>query len=161
MFKQFENDSKLWVFLVDRPILEEEQESIRAALSEFFKSWNAHGAPVNGAAEFTHGQFLLITASKDTQVSGCSIDSLFRAVKEICEKGSFEFVAQGNISFLEDNALKTMTQDEFRAYVESGQVSEETTVFNNAVQTLEDLREGKWQLAFKDSWHAKRFPLGG
>ena len=158
-FPEFDDDSRLWVFLLSRSVSGDEQKSIRTGLEEFFKTWNAHGAPVEGAAEFLHGQFLLIVASKDTEVSGCSIDSLFRAVKEICGEASLELLSQGNISFLEADALKVMTQDEFRAYAESGQVAEDTIVFNNAVQTVSEFREGKWQLPFKDSWHRERFPF--
>jgi hypothetical protein len=43
--------------------------------------------------------------------------------------------------------------------VEREEVGEETMVFDNTARTVGALRAGEWERPFRESWHAKAFPL--
>jgi len=77
-------DARLWIFAASRPLAADESAALLARVDAFVDGWLAHGHPVVGARDWRHDRFLLVGADeRATGVSGCSIDSLFRVLKEL------------------------------------------------------------------------------
>jgi hypothetical protein len=45
--------------------------------------------------------------------------------------------------------------------VQSGEVGEDTVVFNNTIATVGELLAGKWEVPLRESWHAQAFVTAG
>ncbi len=76
--------ARTWVFGTSQPVLGEDAVRLLARVDGFLRGWRAHGAPVVGACDWRYDRFLLIAADEEaTGVSGCSIDSLFRSLREV------------------------------------------------------------------------------
>jgi hypothetical protein len=162
-FDHMPDDARLWVFAAAHPLAPDQADALLARVDGFLERWAAHGAPVLGARDLRHGQFLLVAADeRATGVSGCSIDSLFHALAEVEEALGTELRRTASLVLYRDagGAVRSAERPEFRRMAQGGEVGEETVVFDNTVATVGDLRAGKWERPFRDSWHAKAFPLG-
>jgi len=161
--KEFEglpDDSKLWVFSLAQEIPVGVTGALATELQEFIDGWRAHGSPVRGALAFPDRWFVLVAADPSfSEVSGCSIDSLFRSVETICRKFDLQVTDPAVIYFRENSRVTALGRDEFETACRSGRILETTPVFNNAVSTLAELRAGRWEQPFARSWHAARFQL--
>lgn len=158
-FQQLPGDARLWVFAAARPLDDAQQADLLVHVDDFLRRWAAHGAPVVGGRELRHGRFLLVGADeRATGVSGCSIDSLFRTLGEL-EAATGVPLRDTSLVFWRDAAgeVQSAPRPAFREQVRGGQVDGETVVFDNTVRSVADLREGRWELPMRESWHGRAF----
>lgn len=160
-FSQLPDDARLWVFAAARPLTPEQQETLLARVDDFLADWLAHGRPVVGARELRHGRFLLVAADeRATGVSGCSIDTLFRALQGLERELGASLLDSSLVHYrAEDGSIQALPRAEFRERVQAGEVGEDTPVFDNTVRSMGPVREGRWELPMRESWHARAFRL--
>lgn len=91
--------------------------------------------------------------------SGCSIDSMVHHLRDFERLINGEIVSTSSKVFYRDREekIQCLNRAEFKQLVEQGVVDENTTVFNNIIQTLGDLRQGRWEVPMKESWHMDAF----
>jgi hypothetical protein len=162
-FHHLPDDARVWVFAASRDLTAEESAALLRRVDGFMEHWNAHGAPVVGARDFRHGRFLLVAADeRATGVSGCSTDSLFHTLAEAERELDATLRNAASLVFWRgaDGGVRGVPRPEFRRLAQSGEVGEETVVFDNTIATVGDVREGRWERPFRESWHARTFPLG-
>ncbi|HEU0301906.1 MAG TPA: hypothetical protein VFR37_20795 [Longimicrobium sp.] len=161
-FDRLPDDARLWVFAAAHPLDDQQQRALLARADEFLARWAAHGAPVVGGRELRHGRFLLVGADeRATGVSGCSIDTLYRALGEL--EGEIGVpLRDASLVFYRDasGAVQAEPRAAFRERARAGGVGEETTVFDNTAATVGDARGGGWEKPLRDSWHARAFGVG-
>jgi len=101
--------------------------------------------------------FIILTVDESQAgVTGCSIDSSVRLIKEIESEYHVDLFNRFNIAYRVDDEVKVQGKEDFETLVNIKQVTPETIVFNNMVQTLADL-DAKWEVPFKNSWHSTVF----
>ncbi len=154
--KQLPAHSRVWVFALAQTLSEEQAASLGAQVKAFLASWDSHGAQVAGSYAISHGRFLLVAADQDTcSVSGCSIDSLYRAVQEMLASNALQVANVSDVFFLEDNVVQQVSRAEFKALAAEGKVRADTLVFDTSIQNLASVYDEKWILPRSDSWHEK------
>lgn len=162
-FDQMPDDARLWVFAAPHTLAPADADALLERVDDFLARWAAHGAPVVGARDFRHGQFLLIAADeRATGVSGCSIDSLFHALADVERELGTDLRRTSSYVFFrgEDGAVQALERPAFRQAAAAGQVNESTPVFDNTIGTVGEVRAGNWERRFGDAWHARAFPIG-
>jgi hypothetical protein len=154
--------SRLWVFAAARPLEPTESAALLQRVDHFLRQWHAHGHPVVGARELRADQFVLVAADESaTGVSGCSIDSLFRVLRELEREIGAELLNGSLVHYRDERGgVRTQTRAEFREQVRAGHVGEDTRVFDNTVGTLGALRAGEWERPMRDAWHGRAFRRG-
>lgn len=155
-------DARLWVFAAAEPLTGDRSARFLERVDEFVDGWLAHGHPVVGARDWRYDRFLLVGADeRATGVSGCSLDTLFRAFKELEKELGVSLLDSSRVWFrTPEGEIRSATRPEFRALAAAGEVGEDTVVFDNTVGTVGDLLAGRWETRVRDSWHAKAFPVG-
>ncbi len=151
--------SRLWVFPLRASLSKSDPRcaELSSRLSSFLAGWEAHGAAVSGALEVAYGRFVLVGADKQSAaVSGCSIDSLFGAVRQELSAGGNEMADLSDIFFLRGAEVEQMNRADFASYVKSDEFSPDITVFDTTVDTTDRL--GDFARPFSESWHARLFP---
>lgn len=160
-FSQLPDHARLWIFAADRPLGADEAATLLEIVDRFVAGWAAHGAPVVGGRDWRYDRFLLVGADeRATGVSGCSTDTLFHALGA-AEQTLGVSLRDASLVFWRDadGAIRSAPRPEFRALAAAGSVDPGTTVFDNTVPTVGDLR-GRWETRLADSWHARAFPIG-
>ena len=68
-----------------------------------------------------------------------------------------ELVNHAPVVFREGDVIRRVARDEFAALAASGAVGPQTTVFDNTLTRLGDVRAGRWETPVASSWHARAF----
>lgn len=153
----FSPQSRVWIYQSDRKFTSVEENQILNKLAAFTNQWKAHGNELLAKAEIRYGFFIILTVDESQAgVTGCSIDSSVRLIKEIETEYHVDLFNRFNIAYRVDDEVKVQGKEDFETLVNIKQVTPETIVFNNMVQTLADL-ETKWEVPFKNSWHSSVF----
>jgi len=157
-FPELPDDSQLWVFGLERKLTSSEEKQFLTDLDTFLSSWSAHGEMLICGREFRSSQFLF-TAVDLTSVppSGCSIDGLVHFLKAQELRLSMKIIDNSAVWYRENGEVKRTSRQEFHQLAKKGCVSLESTVFDNSICRLSDLRQGRWQRLARDSWHKSMF----
>jgi hypothetical protein len=160
-FDRLPDDARLWVFPASRALTGEERERLLSRVDAFVDDWTAHGHPVVGARELRHDRFLLVGADeRATGVSGCSIDSLFRALGELEAELGLSLRSAADVHYRDDEGnIHSVSRPAFRDLARSGGVTPDTVVFDNTVGDVAAVRSGRWETRLADAWHARAFPV--
>ncbi len=152
-YQELADHSRVWIYQTDRRLSDAEVNEIQAHGAKFIDQWAAHGSELQAAFEVFYNQFIVLFAD-ETQVkaSGCSIDSSVRFIKELEKHYQLDLFNRLNLKYKEGSEIKMMPMADFQKQLEEGVLNEETTVFNNLIETKGDF-ETKWEVPVKESWH--------
>ncbi len=158
VFSTFPESARLWVFGACSAIPAQTSAKFLSEIAEFLQGWNAHGKSVSGEAGLFCDYFLIVAADSElTEISGCSIDSLVKAVSGAAQSVGIILSDGSHVYYRDGKRVHCVAPHEFENLVVNGAVTHDTSVFNNNIQTVGEFRDGKWELPFKDSWHAQVF----
>jgi len=159
MFVKFENlpsHSRVWIYQSNRKFTTQEVEFITEKAILFTNQWTKHGSDLQGSFVIKYNHFLILAVDEGfNNVSGCSIDSSVRFVKELEKFMGVDMMNKMNISFKDDDHINIVTMSDFKEFIKSNKITSETIVFNNMISTKEEL-ETQWEVSVNNSWH-KRF----
>jgi hypothetical protein len=154
---QFSKNSRVWVYQANRKLTETEARNIQERLNDFTTGWTAHNNQLKAAAEVRYNRFLiLIVDESQAGASGCSIDKSVNFIKQIEKEFNINLLDRFNLAYREENEVLSAPRHDFEEMLKQGTITTETIVFNNMVQNLNELQT-KWEVPFKDSWHAQLF----
>ena len=153
----FSPQSRVWVYQSNRKFTPTEQSDILSKLASFTNQWKAHGNELLAKAEVRYGFFIILTVDESqANVTGCSIDSSVRLIKEIEQEFNVDLFNRFNMAYKVGDEVIVNIKEDFETLVNIKQITPDTIVFNNMVQTLAEL-ETKWEVPFKQSWHSTVF----
>jgi hypothetical protein len=153
----FSPQSRIWIYQSDRKFSATEEGTILKKLEAFTNQWKAHGNELLAKAEIRYGFFIILTVDESqANVTGCSIDSSVRLIKEIEQEYGVDLFNRFNIAYKLNNEVIVNNKEDFETLVNIKQITQDTIVFNNMVQTLAEL-ETKWEVPFQNSWHSTVF----
>lgn len=158
-FVSMPDSARAWVFGSAQPVLGADAEMLLGCTDSFIRSWSAHGLPVVGACDWRYDHFLIVAADEESSgVSGCSIDSLFHALRTIEGSIGVTLLDSSKVLFRDSvGIVQALPRLEFRALVAAGEVGDSTIVFDNTVGTVGAIRAGEWERRFAGSWHERAF----
>lgn len=158
-FKDLPDLARVWVFASSRPLSEAEARELLLGVDGFLEDWRAHGEPLTAARDWREHRFLTIGVDqRDAHASGCSIDGLYRVLKEVERKLGTQMLGGGTIHYRAPSGeIRSLERHEFAEAAERGQVNRDTPVFDLTVSSV-----GEWLAGFEKpagrSWHVQLLP---
>ena len=155
-FDSLPDDARLWIFGARAALDDVDSARLLGAVDLFLKSWTAHGAPLTCARDFRDEHFLLVAVDeRASDASGCSIDGLFRILKE-AEGGIGTSLVGGGLVYFRgpEGLVLSCTRREFEHMSAMGEVNGETPVFDTTLTTMADFR-ARFERSARESWHAE------
>jgi len=153
----FSEHSRVWIYQSDKELNGEQVKQVASLLSQFTAEWTAHNHQLKARAEIRYNRFLiLIVDENQAGASGCSIDKSVNFMKGIEREFGINLFDRFNFAYREGEKVLSAPRHEFEELLKSGKINNNTIVFNNLVQDLEQLGT-KWEVPFKDSWHVQLF----
>lgn len=153
----FSPQSRVWIYQSNRKFTAAEEVEILNRLEAFTSQWKAHGNELMAKAEIKYGFFIILTVDESqANVTGCSIDSSVRIIKEIEQAYQVDLFNRFNMAYKVGDDVIVNSKEDFETLVNIKQITPETIVFNNMVQNLQEL-DSKWEVPFKNSWHSTVF----
>lgn len=155
------DEARIWLYAANRELNELEENRVREILTGFCRTWESHGRSVQSAADVVEGRFAVIAGCiQNGDVSGCGIDKSVHALEKAASELAFDWLPGILIHYRDHRGVaRSVTRQEFRELVQSGNVSADTSVFDLSIETLGQLREGAFERAAADSWHARVFRI--
>jgi hypothetical protein len=158
LFPNVPEGARLWVFALARELSPAESALVTRELDAFLAEWKSHGTPVRGSYAVVENRFVLIAGYVDDGVSGCSTDSMVRVMKALRQEHSIDGFDRTLVFFRDETGTaQAVSRGEFQKMVEAGAVGDDTVVFDPTVQTVGDLRGGRFETTFARAWHATAF----
>lgn len=137
-FSELPSHARVWVFASDRPVTGRDADALLAEVDRFLEQWKAHGAPLRSAREWRDDRFLAIGVDPTAeQASGCSIDGLFRGLREMERSLGTRLVGGGRV-FYRDAAGRSQSASRTEA---AALVRDDTPVFDTTVTDAQSYRE--------------------
>ncbi len=146
-------DSKIWIYQANRELTDIEVAEITNKGAEFISTWNTHGSMLKAAIEVLHNQFVVFAIDENqAKASGCSIDKSVAFIREIQDNYDVILLDRMQIAYKSENGVNTIPLAEFESLLKSGDLTENTIVYNNLVGTKAEF-DASWETPVKESWH--------
>jgi hypothetical protein len=149
--------SRVWIYQSNRPFSATEALSINQKLNDFVSQWEAHGSKLTAKAEIRYNRFIVLMVDEEQAgASGCSIDKSVNLMKQIEQEFHVSLFDRFNMAYRDADQVKSCSREEFEQLIAEGEVTGDTVVFNNLIQTVAEL-DSHWEVPAKDSWHMRVF----
>ncbi len=143
-FSSLPTAARVWVFACERPLAAAEAGPFLAQVDAYLAQWKAHGVPLRCARDWREDRFLAIGIDPTAeQASGCSIDDLFRRLREMGNAIGAQVMAGGRVFYRDATGqIRSASRAEFSAMAARGDVTADTPVFDTSVIEAEAWRTG-------------------
>ena len=112
---------------------------------------------LESAYKLKYNRFIIIAVNQDVQpTSGCSIDSSVEFIQSLEKKYGVDLLDKMNVTFKLGEHIAHKPLIDFKKMVKDRAVTENTIVFNNLVNNIEEFNES-WEVPAIDSWHSRFF----
>ena len=146
------DDARVWIYQSKTPIPVEHHESVQEAINNFAESWASHGSDVQAAGKLIDGHFVVLAADEKVQgVSGCSIDSSVKFIKNLQEQLNIDLFDRMAIPFESENELNWTSVSSLTEDHEKGKIQDDTIVYDHLVKSLGEWRRS-WKRPLHQSW---------
>ena len=157
-FDQLPGDARVWVFAASRPLTDAEQQRVLTETDAFIDQWTAHGVPLSAARDVRHARFLFVGVDERAAgTSGCSVDALVRRMGQLQSLLGLELTDNAPVLFRKGQQIERVPRERFAELAAAGEVGLDTVVFDNTIQRVGDIRDGRWEVRAADAWHARAF----
>lgn len=160
MYVPFENlpeESRIWIYQSNRKFSDEEFTEIETAVQSFLNEWAAHGTSLESSYQLKYNRFIILAVNQDVQLAtGCSIDASVEFIQSLEKKYSVDLLDKMNVTFKLGEHIAHKPLLDFKKMVKDKAVTENTIVFNNLVNNVQEFNES-WEVAAADSWHSRFF----
>ncbi|MDE2796843.1 MAG: hypothetical protein OXL34_18655 [Gemmatimonadota bacterium] len=157
--EDFPGSARIWIFGTDHELDAGETEELLGAVDGFLREWSAHGVPLRAARSWRHGRFLIVAVDMErAPPSGCSIDALVHVLRDLEDRLGARFLGNEAVWYRDGGgAIRRTSRPEFRELARRGGVTPRSTVFDNSITSLSELRAGRWEGPASERWHAALF----
>src|SRR5690606_9221657 len=153
----FASMERIWIYQTDRDLTAAENVKVLDILKLFTADWKTHGRTIAAKAEVRHEWCLIgIVGDSIAPPAGCSRDKAVYLLKEIEQETGLNLFDRLQVAYRKGDQIVVASRHEFEELVASGEITEDTIVFNNLVTSYPEL-ETHWEVPVKESWHAKVF----
>lgn len=156
-FEDLPEDSKIWIYQSNRKFSDDEMTEIENELKPFIENWSAHGAALEASYQLKYNRFIILAVNQEVQqASGCSIDSSVALIQSLEQKYQVDLLDKMNVTFKNGEHIAHKTLIDFKRMAKEKAVTENTIVFNNLVNNIEEFNDS-WEVPASESWHSRFF----
>jgi hypothetical protein len=156
-FLNLPEESKIWIYQSNRKFSEDEMTEIENDLKDFLENWSAHGTGLESSYLLKYNRFIILAVNQEVQpATGCSIDSSVGFIQSLEQKYNVDLLDKMNVTFKNGEHIAHKSLIDFKRMAKEKAVTENTIVFNNLVNTIEEFNEN-WEVPAGDSWHSRFF----
>jgi hypothetical protein len=149
------NDARLWIYQSNREFTEKEVAYIAIKSEDFINQWTRHGDDLKGSFMIKYNHFLVLAVDETfNTVSGCSIDSSVRFIKELEKELNLDLMDKMNVTYYNGDFIAHKSLIDFKKMAKDRSVTGNTVVFNNLVTTKAEY-ENYWEVPASESWHGQ------
>ena len=156
-FEDLPEDSKIWIYQSNRKFSDDEMTEIENELKPFIENWSAHGTSLEASYQLRYNRFIILAVNQEVQqATGCSIDSSVAFIQGLEKKYQVDLLDKMNVTFKNGEHIAHKSLIDFKKMAKEKAVTENTIVFNNLVNNIEEFNDS-WEVPASESWHSRFF----
>lgn len=155
MFTAFENltpQSKIWVYPSSRKFYPQEIEGLQEKLQQFIINWKEEDKELLASFTLLYNRFIVFAVEENAVISNADVDKQVGFILQLQQEYEVELLDKMNVCFKQGEHVQYKELKEFKKLLKSKSVSEKTVVFDNLIQTKEEL-ENYWEVPITESWY--------
>ena len=147
-------DAKVWVYPSSRKFYPQEIEELTNKITDFITSWKIDDEDFKASFQLLHNRFIIIYADEITQLANADVDAQVAFILKLQEEYKIELLDRMNACFKQGEYIQYKDLKEFRKLLKSKSVNDKAIVFNNLIQTKDEL-ENNWEVPITESWYSR------
>lgn len=152
-FNSLPDNSKIWIYQSNRKFYPQELDTIKNKIETFLNQWTNNNESIQASYQIKYDRFILFAVdATNISLSVNAIDQSVSFIIELQGIYSVELLDKLNVSFKQGEHVQYKDLKTFQKLVKSKSVSPKTIVFNNLINTKEEL-ENNWEIPITESWH--------
>lgn len=156
-FEDLPEESRIWIYQSNRKFSDAEISKIDTDLKAFLEGWAAHGTSLVSSYQLKYNRFIILAVNQDVQAAtGCSIDTSVEFIQSLEKKYNVDLLDKMNVTFKQGEHIAHKPLIDFKKMVKDKSVTENTIVFNNLINNVQEFNES-WEVEAIDSWHSRFF----
>lgn len=145
-------DARVWVYPSSRKFYPQEIEGLNTKLIDFISNWKIEDESFKASFQILYDRFIVFFADENTQLINEDIDAQASFVLQLQQDYEIELLDRMNACFKQGAFIQYKDLKEFKKLVKSKSVNDKTIVFNNLIETKDEL-ENNWEVTITDSWY--------
>ena len=145
-------DARVWVYPSSRKFYPQEIDGLETKLMNFVSNWKSDDENFKASFQLLHNRFVVFYADEVSKLGNKDIDSLVGFVLTLQADYEIELLDRMNACFKQGEFIQYKELKEFRKLVKSKSVNAKTIVYNNLIETKDEL-ENNWEVVITDSWY--------
>ncbi len=157
-FKDMPMHSRVWIYQSIREFSENEITQLKTKAESFISEWTSHGKTMSACIEIFHNRFIIVCVDeKTTSASGCGIDKSVKFIQQLESDlgGNTSLLDRMNVAYKQNEKIISCHISELKNLIAFSERQTGITVFNNLVNTKEEL-EQNWEVSLEKSWHFEK-----
>lgn len=144
--------ARVWVYKSAAAFTPEQRRVIRTLGARFTGGWAAHGSALDACVDVLHDHFVVIAVDEQqAMASGCSIDKSVRFVQDLERELGLNLTDRMVVLYEKDGMLGTCRVPDVQAMLGRGELSADTIVFDDLVNTKADL-DARFRAPLRGTW---------
>lgn len=148
-------NARVWVYPSSRKFYPQEIEGLEQKLKDFVSNWKSDDEEFKASFQLLQKRFIVFYADEVSQLTNQDIDSQVGFVIQLQQEYEIELLDRMNACFKQGEFIQYKDLKGFKKLVKSKSVNAKTIVFNNLIETKDEL-ENNWEVSIEESWY-KRF----
>jgi len=152
-FDTLPENSKIWIYQSDRKFYPQEIEEISQKIESFLNSWSQDSEGISASYQIKYNRFIIFAVdTSNISLSIASIDASVMFIINLQSEYKIELLDKLNVCFKQGKFVQYQELKAFQKLIKSKSISAKTIVFNNLINTKEELVDS-WEIPITESWH--------
>ena len=145
-------DARVWVYPSSRKFYPQELEGLEKKIMEFVSNWKKEDENFKASFELKYNRFIVFYADEVSLLVNKDIDILVSFVLQLQQDYEIELLDRMNACFKQGEYIQYKELKPFKKLVKSKSVNGKTIVFNNLIETKDELKNN-WEVPMTESWY--------
>lgn len=154
-FDQLEANAKLFLYPSDKKFHPELFTAVENKLEVFVKEWSNNN-DIEAGFSIKYQRFIIIAVNNTKPITTSIIDELVTFIFKLQLEHELELLDKLNVCFKQGEYVQYKDVKAFKQLIKNKSVNQNTIVFDNLINTKEEL-ESDWELPAEDTWYARMF----
>lgn len=152
-FDELPENSKIWIYQSDRKFYPQELDEIKEKVSLFIRQWTQNNEEISASFQIKYDRFIILSVDTSSiSLTTESIDASVGFFIQLQNEYKVELLDKLNVCFKQGEFVQYKELKAFQKLVKSKSISAKTIVFNNLINTKEEL-DDSWEIPITESWH--------
>ncbi|MEQ6123773.1 ABC transporter ATPase [Pseudotenacibaculum sp. MALMAid0570] len=152
-YESLDESAKVWIYPSSRKFYKEELETLENKIKNFVNEWKSEDKDFQASYQFLYNRFIIILAEDECgELTNKHIDELVGFILKLQTEYEVELLDRMNVCFKQGEFVQYKEVKEFKKLLKNKSVSAKTVVFDNLIQTKEEL-ENFWEVPITESWY--------